>query len=168
MVNYTDSERLENDMEHGYQLSLLCRLVMDELKLSLNKEKVLKYALAHDLIEVYSGDTNPFDPEAVRSKPQREHDALQRLEQEFWQTTDMFHSIYHYHDKIDDEAKFVYALDKLIPSYNIILGAGKTYKDFSIKREELIIHIHKAYVYEPLKPMADALIEELYKHDEWF
>jgi len=167
MCHYTNTDRLENDMEHGYQLTLLCRLVMDYLKLPLDKNKVLKYALAHDIIEVYAGDTNPFDPSAVMDKEKRELASLKQLKTQF-PGTDMRDYIDQYHQKSDDEAKFVYALDKFIPEYNIHLTDGKTFKQFNIDRDTLARHIRKAYIYPPLQPFADDFIERIYQHDEWF
>lgn len=141
---------------------------MDKMHLNLSKEKVLKYALAHDLIEVYAGDTNPFDLWAVMGKDDRELQSLEKLEKQFWSDTDMFVTIHEYHEKQSDEAKFVYALDKIIVEYNIFLADGVTYRQYNIDREALVKHMRKAYIYEPLRQMTDDLIVELYRHDERF
>ena len=103
----------------------------------------------------------------MKTKEEREAKALQKLEEEFWET-DIRENIHSYHKRDTDEAKFVYALDKLIPEYNIYLTDGSLYKDFNISREELVKHLHKTYVYKPLQPFADAIIQEAYEHDEWF
>ncbi|MDR0608314.1 MAG: HD domain-containing protein [Candidatus Peribacteria bacterium] len=83
-LHYQHSERFENDGEHGYQLTMLAWLIIDYLKLPLNKDFAIKLALAHDIIEVYAGDTLPFNnPNAIAEKEQKEADALLRLESEF-------------------------------------------------------------------------------------
>lgn len=62
---------------------MFSRLVMDYMHLPLDKERVLKYALVHDMVEVYAGDTNPWDPSGVSTKKQREHESFLRLKEEF-------------------------------------------------------------------------------------
>ncbi|PSO45478.1 MAG: hypothetical protein BRC25_02215 [Parcubacteria group bacterium SW_6_46_9] len=53
-------DRRENDWEHGYQMAMLCWYLADSSEeLNLNLKKVIAYALAHDVVEVYAGDT-PF------------------------------------------------------------------------------------------------------------
>ena len=94
MMKYTTSDVYENDTEHSYQLAMVCRYILEqhpEYDYDLNK--VLKYALVHDLIEVYAGDTIPFVSVAIEhnknpnislaNKHQRESEALQRLQSEF-------------------------------------------------------------------------------------
>lgn len=82
-IFYKDSPALENDLEHGYQLTLLAWMMIDYLKLPLNKDLAIKYALAHDIIEVYAGDTNHFDPKDFHDKKERELQSLERLKQQF-------------------------------------------------------------------------------------
>jgi putative hydrolase of HD superfamily len=164
--HYQKSDRLENDLEHGYQLTMLARMVIDYLNLELNKDLVIKYALVHDMMEVYAGDTL-FTSKDVENKQEREEKAVLQLESEF-EKTDMRAYIHEYHEKANDEAKFVYALDKLIPEYNIFLGDRNVYKHFNISREALAQHMRKAYIFEPLKPLTDDLIAILYQHDERF
>jgi hypothetical protein len=89
------------------------------------------------------------------------------LESEFWET-DIWNYIHTYHKKDTEEAKFIYALDKLIPEYNIFLWDQKVYKHLHISQESLVQHMRKAYIYEPLKPFADHLIATIYQHDERF
>jgi putative hydrolase of HD superfamily len=45
----------ENDVEHSYIITMLAWFVIDTFKLSLDTNKVLRYALVHDLVEVYAG-----------------------------------------------------------------------------------------------------------------
>ena len=55
MVN--KENRWENDIEHSYQLAMLAWYLLDSLKIKFNTDLVLKYALIHDIVEVYAGDT---------------------------------------------------------------------------------------------------------------
>ncbi|MDR0369175.1 MAG: HD domain-containing protein [Candidatus Peribacteria bacterium] len=63
--HYQESETLENDLEHGYQLTMFARLVVDYLQFPLQKNLVIKYALVHDIVEVYAGDTLFSSPEVI-------------------------------------------------------------------------------------------------------
>ena len=57
-VIYANGEdRNENDAEHSYQLAMACWLVVETKKLKLDLNKIVKYALVHDLVEIYAGDT---------------------------------------------------------------------------------------------------------------
>jgi hypothetical protein len=55
------------------------------------------------------------------SKDDRENEALHRLEKEFPQMQDMRLAIHEYKDKSTIEATFVYAIDKLIPEFNVFV-----------------------------------------------
>src|SRR4051812_27182979 len=56
-IVFAKDSREENDAEHSFQLALLSWYIISSKSLPLNMEKAFKYALAHDLVEVYAGDT---------------------------------------------------------------------------------------------------------------
>ena len=117
-------DRGENDAEHSYQLAMLARFVVTDNTLDLDIHKVLMYALVHDLVEVHAGDTFAFtkDETLRASKKEREGAALEQIKKDFPQFTSLTDAIQNYEDKIDPESKFVYALDKIIPDFNTLLG----------------------------------------------
>lgn len=78
-----DLSRKENDVEHSYFLAMFCWYLCDSLQLKYSKEKVLRYALTHDLHEAYAGDTFIFDAEATKTKKDREANARVRISGEF-------------------------------------------------------------------------------------
>lgn len=62
-------DHFENDAEHSFQLAMLCWSANHQYALSLLDEKIIKYALIHDLVEVYAGDTDAQDdPEKIKTK----------------------------------------------------------------------------------------------------
>ncbi len=126
-VNGTD--RNENDAEHAMQMSLLVWYLLDAMHLDLDPEKVLKYSLAHDLVEVYAGDTyfQSKDKSIVDSKHEREKSAAERIAKEFPEFPDLHQAIKKYEQREEREAKFVYALDKMIPVFNIYLDDGRSW-----------------------------------------
>lgn len=139
VIRVKDSDRWENDMEHSYHLAMLAWYIVDSQKLALNREKVFCYALAHDLVEVYAGDTYVFsdDPALLASKGERETQAAKRLEKEFPEVPEMHEAIQHYVAKDDAESRFVYALDKIEPLVKMYLDGGRTWREKNVTLEML-------------------------------
>ncbi len=118
-----DTDRLENDVDHSYGLALTCWYLAPKVAPELNLEKIFKYALAHDTIEIYAGDTFVFaNQESITSKSAREDAALEQLYSDWPDFTEMVDYAKGYKDKIDEEAKFVKAVDKILPLLVIELG----------------------------------------------
>src|SRR3989344_3438809 len=67
-------KRIENDTEHSYQVVMVAWFLIEQDKLKLNKELCLMYALAHDLVEIYAGDTYVFDQASSILKHKKEKD----------------------------------------------------------------------------------------------
>lgn len=84
----------------------------------------LPYALVHDLAEIYAGDTPVYsDPVTRAAKPKRERAARAELHQKFGND---FPWLLKYLDDYvamkDEESKFVYALDKILPHVSVIIA----------------------------------------------
>ncbi|MEK9157427.1 MAG: HD domain-containing protein [Patescibacteria group bacterium] len=133
------SDRNENDVEHSYLLAMIAWHVAEMVAPHLSREKVLKYALVHDLVEVYAGDTYFYDTQsdAFRDKAAREHAAMKRILEEKMLSEDMCASLVAYEARMDSEAQFVYALDKLIPMMTIYLDGGRIWKTHGVTFENL-------------------------------
>jgi putative hydrolase of HD superfamily len=69
----------ENDAEHSCQLALMAWFIIEERGLELDLKKVLQYALAHDLVEAYAGDTPAFENNEDGSKEIAEEQARKRI-----------------------------------------------------------------------------------------
>ena len=120
---YPTSDIQENDAEHSFQLAVLAWYIIDYKNLDLDIGKTIRYALVHDFVEVYAGDT-PFDAdiETQKSKQEREQQAITRMKKEFPECKNIFTRIDEYEEKANPEAIFIYALDKIVPEFNIMLG----------------------------------------------
>lgn len=131
VIRVKNQDRWENDMEHSYHLAMLAWYIIDSQRLVLDREKVFCYALAHDLVEVYAGDTYLFseDQKLLASKPERERLAAERLTREFPEVPEMHAAISGYVTKEDAESRFVYALDKIEPLVKLYLDGGRTWKE---------------------------------------
>jgi len=130
--------RRANTVEHSYQLTLLAWYVIEKEKLPLNKDLVIKYALVHDLVETYAGDTYAHGTEGKETKTQREHDAQKRIAIEFPEFNDLHAYIQAYETKQDPESRFVYALDKLIDPVNIYMDNGKLWHEKNVNLQEML------------------------------
>lgn len=117
----------ENDTEHSYQLALVAWYIASRIRPELNQELLFKYALAHDLVEAYAGDTPVYEHNAEEKK-EREHKAFQVLVADYPEFPDLHSIITQYELREDPESKFIYALDKLIPMINIYLDGGRSWQ----------------------------------------
>ncbi len=123
-VPLIDANDAENDVEHSYGLALTCWYLHDKIAPHLDLSKILRYALAHDIVEIHAGDTYPFDVAAVATKDRRERDAIRRIESDWPDFKPVIEFTEGYADKIDEEAKFTYAVDKLLPVIMIEVADG--------------------------------------------
>lgn len=133
------STRRENDVEHSYSLAMLAWYLNETHQCGLDTGKLLGYALAHDLVEVYAGDT-PFyhgDAERVASKHEKEAAAALRLQEEFPECTTLHAAIDAYEKREDPESRFIYALDKIEPVLSIYRDGGRTWRDDHVTLEML-------------------------------
>jgi putative hydrolase of HD superfamily len=134
------ADRYENDAEHSYQLAMVAWYLIETDGLNLNRELCFMYALAHDLVEVYAGDTYTFDTNQNNhlNKKDREKKALLKIKKRFPKFKLMVRIIEKYESKKDKESKFIYALDKLIPPIQIFLEKGKLWNERKISLEKII------------------------------
>lgn len=128
-----NSDRAENDSEHSYSLAMMAWYIVDAENLNLNVSKVVRYALAHDLIEVYAGDSFFYRTEAEKAeKKRREAEAVKKIQAEFPKFEALHQYIAEYEERSSAEAQFVYALDKLIPMLIIFQAGGSLWKKKNI------------------------------------
>lgn len=152
-MNLADTGRRENDVEHSFGLALTCWFLAPKIAPELDLSKILRYALAHDIIELHSGDTFVFDEVAVASKPEREAAALRKLEQEWPDFTELTTAAKQYAEKHDAEAKFVYTIDKLLPPILVSLGEGDAFWE----RNKITRAMHEAEKHKKMRSSPEAL-----------
>jgi putative hydrolases of HD superfamily len=113
----------ENDAEHSYQLALFAWYIAVGDNLPLDTEKIIRYALVHDLVEVYAGDVDAHtkDLQELENKPRKEHEARIRIRKEFPEFTELHEAMLEYENKTTEEARLVYAADKILSEMNVYL-----------------------------------------------
>ncbi|MYB40066.1 HD domain-containing protein [Candidatus Saccharibacteria bacterium] len=130
-------DRYENDTEHSYNLAMAAWLIVSREKLPLDVNLVIKYALVHDLVEVYAGDTFAFDDEAAEDKAAREHAAMRRLRED--ESTAGFAASAEEYEKLDnEESRFVYGLDKLMAAFTVLHGHVPIWRENGVTREAFV------------------------------
>ena len=114
----TQSRRRENDAEHSWHLCLMVIVLGEHANFpQLDRLRVLKMLLIHDLVEIDAGDTFAYDEAALAGQHEREARGAERIfgllpaaqAAEFRALWDEFEA------KQTPEAKFATALDRLQP-----------------------------------------------------
>ena len=123
--------RNENDTEHSYNLAMAAWLIVAKDELPLDTDLVIKYALVHDLVEIYAGDTFALDDKQMQTKAVKEHAALQRLKSNEL-TADIAGLIEKYESLDDEESRFIYGLDKLMAAFTIVHGKLPIWQEHGI------------------------------------
>lgn len=92
----------------------------------------------HDLVEVYAGDVNPLTGAKAHldKKDELETEALDRIEQQFPDFGELHDHIGRYMRKKDDESRFVYVLDKILPIINEHISESDWYRAKNISPEK--------------------------------
>lgn len=166
VVHYADGVQ-ENDVEHSYSLAMTAWFLAPNFP-NLDGSVVIRYALVHDLVEIYAGDTFAYgDAQHVASKAAREAAALERIEQEWPDFPEMVSDIHDYESLQSAEAKFVYALDKVMPMIQIYLNDGYSWHKESITIKMQYDNKHPKVALSPeILPYFDELVALLRQHPE--
>ncbi|MDZ7786060.1 MAG: HD domain-containing protein [Candidatus Saccharibacteria bacterium] len=151
--------RPENDTEHSYNLAMAAWLIISKDNLPLDLSLVIKYALIHDLVEVYAGDAFPLDDKQVAEKSNKEHQALLKLKND--ELTSNFAELIEQYEKMaDEESKFIYGLDKLMPAFTLIHGDIALWKKYNLTQKGWENKFRsKIEQSQYLKPYLDQFIE---------
>ena len=124
--------------------------INDSCGLGLDVTRIIKYALIHDLVETYAGDTPAFPNPLMdidewsrqkATKKEREAKSLARIVEE-WDDLfpEMLALIHAYEERVDEESKFVYSTDKLISIINVFLDGGSSWKKLEVTLEEMVTY----------------------------
>lgn len=142
---YDDGER-ENDVEHSFMVSMCATEIAHQYYPELDTQLVGEFAKVHDLIEVMTGDVPTFNvtAEQLAEKEATEHAALRTLVAELPPYTAGL--LERYEAQAEREARFVRAVDKLMPLIVDILGEGQRVmnEDYGVHTLEVLEESHTA------------------------
>jgi putative hydrolase of HD superfamily len=170
MPHLADTGRPENDVEHSYGLAMTCWFLAPKIAPELELGKILQYALAHDLVEIHAGDTFVFGEKAhIDSKPAREHEALRILAADWPDFMDIHDFAQGYMDKVNEEAKFVKAVDKLLPMLMINLGEQAAFwQRHKVTLDMEIENKHTIEVSDHMAPYYDKLVAWMQANNHFY
>lgn len=159
-------DKAENDITHSFSLAMMAWFLSPHFP-GLEVGRMMRLCLAHDVVEVYAGDTFSYDDQAALTQKDRESQALSRLEREWADFPDLLGSIQEYEMLKSNEAKFVYALDKLQPAIMDYLNEGRIWHKLNITFAKFIAEKEKKIpispeVYDYYQQLRDILEENLH------
>ena len=140
---HEDGETLESDTDHTVMVAVCACALASKLYPHLDLGKISQYAVIHDLVEVYAGDTNTFNisDEDRHKKEERERLAFTRITLEFSGTYPWIpETIEKYESLVSDEAQFVKAVDKLMTKLTHRINKGAYLRSKKISKEETVRH----------------------------
>lgn len=145
---HQDGVTPESDTDHTVMLGLVAAAFAATHLPKLDVGLVAQYALIHDLAEVYAGDTPTLriSEKQLREKETREAEAYLRIADMFaftlpWICT----TIADYELLATPEARYVRAMDKLLPKVTHILNGGRTFTDQVMTCGELETRYEKQF-----------------------
>jgi len=138
---HQDGRTPESDTDHTVMLGLVACGVAARHFPDLDVGLVAQYALVHDLVEVYAGDTPTLrmpSADAKAAKAQREQAAYERILKEFADRLSWVPIlIASYESRLTPESRFVKALDKLLPKITHLLNGAVTIRNEGVSVAEL-------------------------------
>ena len=134
-----DGSTHETDTDHTVMLGVIACSLAAKLYPELSVGKIAQYALVHDLVEVYAGDTPAFNlsPDAQKEKEKREEKAMRQFERDFADQTWLLETLRAYEKLADSEARFVKTLDKCMPKITHVLNYGAEFRRKGRTKEEV-------------------------------
>lgn len=175
-TKHDDGISPESDTDHTIMLSLLACAFAAKYMPELDLGKVAQFALIHDLVEAYAGDTSTFgglSPEAAKAKEEREHNALLRIKKEFDEEFPWLSQMIEEYERLDTrEARYVKTVDKLMAKIThnlndavVVREMGHTVEDvetFSRAQQQKMRESY-AHDFEPVMTLWDRLLDRLLK-----
>lgn len=137
---HEDGVTPESDTDHTVMLGLAACALAQEVG-GLDVGAVAQYALVHDLVEAYAGDMptlRALSAEQKAEKKAREHAAFERIMREFGLDLPWIdQTIAEYERQQVPEARFVRAVDKLMPKLTHLLNDCASLRQQGVTLAEL-------------------------------
>lgn len=140
VTHHEDGVTNETDTTHTVMLGVMaCAFARDHAP-HLDIGKVAQFALVHDLVEIYAGDTNTFARGGVshEDKADREKKAVETIREKFGDTYPWLpETIEEYETLSLPEARYVKVFDKILPKLTHLINGGATVSELGHDGESL-------------------------------
>jgi putative hydrolase of HD superfamily len=114
-------------------LGMLACALRDACAPELDRGKLAQYALVHDFVEVYAGDTVTLGMIDKREKEEKEQAALERIKKEYDEVFPWIgEMIERYESQEDPEARFIKVLDKVLPGLTHMHNLGTVLEELNV------------------------------------
>ena len=128
----------ETDSHHSFSLALIAFELAAQFAPELNKKKILLYSLVHDLPELITGDVNTLksSQEELQKKALQDSKAFKEIKTTLAFAPNILDALEGYENKVDDEALFVYWIDKMITIPTHFFDKGANLKELGISSQK--------------------------------
>lgn len=169
----SDIWRKENDAEHSWSVGVLACSLAPQIDSNLDIGLVSQFALVHDLVEVYAGDTSVFaDKDSLATKQENERRALEQIVERFGRFPWLIGTVDAYERQDSPEALYIRAIDKYIALCIRFMDEGAYYRERGITKETFDerhdLHRKKAHGHPGAAEYYEMIREEFDQHPEYF
>jgi RimJ/RimL family protein N-acetyltransferase/5'-deoxynucleotidase YfbR-like HD superfamily hydrolase len=130
--------RRENSAEHSWHVAIAAWLLSRRAEVSLDLERLLLLAIAHDLGEIDAGDVSVH----AAAPAQRNHDeaaGFERLRQFAPRLLHDFPGLFEeYEAQLTAESQWVKVADRILPFLHNLASAGRTWREQNIERAQVL------------------------------
>lgn len=135
-----DNSRMENDAEHAWHMAMMAILLEEYANEEIDLLHTISMILAHDLVEIYSGDTYAYDEKAKESQRERELAAADKLfallpEDQALKMRALWEE-FEAHET--PEARFAKTLDNVQPTMLNNASCGTSWKSHGVKLSQIL------------------------------
>ena len=130
-----DGSRRQNDAEHSWRIALMALMFKDYFDEEVDATRAAAICVAHDLVEIYAGDTFAYDAAANVGKEEREKMAADKL---FGQLPDdvsaKLRALWNEFEEMKTpESRYANCMDRLEPFLNNTLAVdGGTWAEAKV------------------------------------
>ncbi len=154
--------RLENTAEHSWHVALICLVLGEYAPAGVDRQRVLRMLIVHDLVEIDAGDTYIYDVAGQANKLDRERKAAARIFgllpadqgerfEELWE---------EFEARQTPDARFAAALDRLAPFLLNLDHHGGSWREHQVTAGQVRANLAKVDEGAPeLAPFVSAAIE---------
>lgn len=135
----------ESDSHHAFSLAIIAYDTCRHHALDLDMEKVILYALVHDLLEIITGDeaTLMMSDDELTAKHEREKQAVKELETQLGNYPDVL-TAFHEYERLDTpEAATVFVLDKACTTWTHFHDHGANLRQLGVTNRQGIEAWHQ-------------------------
>ena len=135
-----NGERRENSSEHSWHLAMMAVTLAEHAAEPVDVDRVVRMALAHDLVEIDAGDTFLYDEKGNADKHVRECEAADRV---FGllpddQAVELRALWDEFEADETPEARFARSIDRLMPLLHNYHNQGKPWQEHGITSDRVL------------------------------